>query len=383
MAGKKGNGEGTIIRRDDGRWCAAVTIGRNSKGKIIRKWIYGKSRNEVAKQMTALLFEVNRDSYIEPCKRTFSEYCKKWVELYKKPGLKPKSYDRMLNTHTMISKSSIGSEQMYQIDTDSLQAYISSLTGDFSYSTIKKVYDLFNACFKHALMKEDIKANPCVGVTLPREPEDINEVTAFSMEQQKIVIDEITRTYSTGRDVYRYGYGYIFIMNTGLRLGEALALTWKDIDFEKRLLTVNKNLVKVRNSNSTDKNYILKIQSPKTKASRRKIPLNDKAIFALMHLKKLPRTSNSNIIFCNVTGKYIDPSNVSELFSSVCKRMGLAGFTVHSLRHTFATNLFRKNVDVKYISELLGHADIKTTYNTYIHLLADVNDFAIAAINSL
>jgi integrase len=384
MAGKNGNGEGTIIERNDGRWCAAVTVGRNSKGKTKRKWIYGKSRKEVAKKMNTLLYKVNSDEYLDPSKLTFKEYSQKWINLYKKQALKPKSYDRLLNTYMMVAKSMIGSLQLCNIETDLIQVYISSLTAKYSYSTIKKAYEFINACYKHSILKKDISSNPCIGVVLPREPDDVKEVSAFTKEQQSLIIKEITRTYSTGRDVYRYGYGYIFILNTGLRLGEALALTWNDIDFDKKRVSVTKNLSRVKDySDKTARKYKFLVQTPKSRAARRTIPLNDKAISALNHIKSIAKQNDCGIVFCTANGKYVDPGNYSELFSSVCNKMGFYGYSVHSLRHTFATNLFRKNVDIKYISELLGHADIKTTYNTYIHLLDDVSDYAISAINSL
>jgi integrase len=284
--------------------------------------------------MNVLLFKVNSDEYLDPSKLLFKEYSQKWINLYKKPALKPKSYDRLLNTYMLVSKSVIGSMQLCNIETDIIQVYISSLTDKYSYSTIKKAYEFINACYKHAIVKKEISSNPCIGVILPREPDDVKEVNAFTEEQQSLIIKEMTRKYLTGRGIYRYGYGYIFILNTGLRLGETLALTWNDIDFNKRRVSVTKNLSKVKDhSNKTTRKYKFIIQTPKSRAARRTVPLNDKAIFALKHIKSLSKKKNNSFVFSTANGKYVDPSNFSELFSSVCKKLELYGYSVHSLSY--------------------------------------------------
>ncbi len=152
-----------------------------------------------------------------------------------------------------------------------------------------------------------------------------------------------------------------------------------------RIININKNLVIIKNRSNKDKRKnIPHIQTPKSKSSIRCIYINDKALNALNELKKIMgNISSSNYVLHTCTGKPLSPKSFSSGFSKVCKKLNYIGFSVHSLRHAFASNLFRKGIEIKVVSEILGHADIKTTYNIYIHLFKNVKSEAIKALDTL
>jgi integrase len=173
---------------------------------------------------------------------------------------------------------------------------------------------------------------------------------------------------------------FTLLARTGLRIREALALTWDDIDFENKTLTVNKTLVYPTNSTPY-------LSTPKTKASLRTIKLEDVTIRLLkkhrinrneMYLMysnyKKPET---NIVFHQHDGRWLRTNVVREYFKEVCKRAGLPVLSPHALRHTHAVHLLEAGANIKYVSERLGHASIKMTADTYLHVTKKIEDEAL------
>ena len=167
-----------------------------------------------------------------------------------------------------------------------------------------------------------------------------------------------------------YGHAYLLILNTGLRMGEALSLKWDDIDFAKKTITVTKNNVLIRNRD-TDGNkiggYKLQTQdSAKTSCGNRIIPMNRSAEEALLELKK---NNTTPFVIINSQNNQVLPSNFERTFHTVLTNAGInKTYGIHALRHTFASMLFAKGVDVKIVSKLLGHSTVKITYYIYVHL---------------
>ena len=153
-------------------------------------------------------------------------------------------------------------------------------------------------------------------------------------------------------------------------MGEALSLRWDDIDFEKRIITINKNSIisKKRDSNGNKTGgYEVQTQnSPKTASGNRIVPINRSTEEALLKLKEHNTTP---YVIINNRQKQVLPSNFERSFHVMLKNAGVSGeYGIHALRHTFASMLFSKGVDVKIVSKLLGHSSVKITYDTYVHL---------------
>lgn len=178
-------------------------------------------------------------------------------------------------------------------------------------------------------------------------------IYVFSIYEQRKIITYVMNN-PTPKNV-----GVLLTMYTGLRIGELAALKWRDIDFKRNVLTVNKTLQRV---NSKDGLGRVVITNPKTKNANREIPINNE--FALF-LKKV-RTKNDDYI---LTGKekYLEPRTYRKYFTKFLKRNNINVVKFHSLRHTFATNCIRLGADYKTVSELLGHASVNITLNLYVH----------------
>jgi len=180
-------------------------------------------------------------------------------------------------------------------------------------------------------------------------------------EEIKRFIDASRVKYSNGQPIYKNGQIFAFMLNTGLRVGEASAVKWCDYDAQNNTITVDASITQYRGE---DGKYILEEQdSVKTRSSERVLKLNTNAINAL------PPKKREGCIFCTKDGKPLRPRNIQNILDSILKRAEISHKSTHVFRHTFASKLFEKGVDVKIVSELLGHSNINTTYNTYITLI--------------
>ena len=361
------NGFGSIRQRKDGRWEARVQVGTHPNGKPIRRSLYGKSKPEVTKQLRKVL---QGDKGTSRKKLSLEHYITEWLEKYKRYELKPASYDRLEITVKQHIVPHNGYIQLHAVSSADIQGHINKMLEDgYSYSTIKKVFDAYNACFKKALADDDIGKNPCLSVRLPRKDTlESKEIVALTADEAMRFTNEAKRVYSNGTPVYRLGYAFILILNTGIRVGEALALTWDCVDFAGKTLRIrtSKSYVKNRDINSSN-SYRYVDDTTKTKSSNRVIPLNDSAFEALQELYKV--NGQFRNVLASASGRVNPPRNLSRTIYSIYDKAGIERCGIHALRHTFASLLFAKGLDVKYISKLLGHSDVLITYNTYIHIL--------------
>lgn len=218
---------------------------------------------------------------------------------------------------------------------------------------------------------------------MPKQKNKKNsEIQYFSKEQCKELIEESRRIYDyNNKNVYRLGELVPFLIFTGLRIGEAIALEWKDIDYKHKTITVNKNVVEVK-SKETGKYILEKQDSTKTDSSTRIIPISNNAMECIKNLKEI--NGDKRFIFASQTGQYISPSNFNRMFRGIQKALNYeVTLGLHSLRHTFATLMLNNGIDVKIVSELLGHSNVSVTYNIYIHTIQSQKIKAINIIDIL
>ena len=180
--------------------------------------------------------------------------------------------------------------------------------------------------------------------------------------------------YGTGRPLFVHGNLIVFMLHTGLRCGELLALEWSDIDFESKTVSINKNLAKVKNRDTgkdTSKST-LQVKGTKTSSSNRIIPLNSKAINALRELQMIYRQCGikSKYVACSQKGGFLTNNRMHNLLERMLKHTGIdKPLTIHQLRHTFASRALNAGVSISVVSKWMGHASISTTYNIYIHAM--------------
>ena len=371
---KRENGQGSIYLRKDGRWVASIQNGFKENGKPNIKTKYAKTQAEAKRKLKELIKEIYTPTEeVITNNSLVREYCDNWLQNVQSNILKPSSYDRKEITLENQVYPLIGDICMSQVSFDDIQDMINELKKqDLSYSTIKKAYEAINGCFKYALIKGDINKNPCIGVTLPKNlKHQDGDIKFYTEKQVELLLNQSTIKYNNGKSKYRLGYGIQLLLYTGLRIGEALALTWEDVDIQNKTIKVNKNLKQVKNRDDNQSVYKIIIQSStKTNSGTRIVPLNNKSIEALKQIKEI--TGQYKYVFSTETGNNVSSRTCDRMFRKIQENCGFKEiYGVHALRHTFASLLFKKGVDVKTVSEILGHKDVSVTYNTYIHLIQE------------
>lgn len=298
------------------------------------------------------------------------DYICVWLEVFKKNSLKSASYDRLVTSVAALEGHAIASRPIQEITLFDIQRYVNELVDrGYAMTTIKKQVRIVTAPLKQAAAMHVIPSDPCCGLILPsphkvkKKPRD---VIAYTREQQEALQKVIDRSDKTG-------YWCVALMiETGLRAGEALALTWRCIDIPRKRLRVTATVVNLAN-----KRQSFVQDSPKSVSSVRTVPLTDRAIDILLRLKSRCQTE---WVF-ESRDDHLSYEALRYQTRTLCQEAGVPYLGEHVFRHTFATNCYYKGVDVKILSKLLGHSDTSVTYNVYINLYGDAFDEMYAAIN--
>lgn len=292
-----------------------------------------------------------------------------WLEIYKKDSVKALTYDRLVVAYKLMCKDPIAEYPVDEIGSDTMQRYIGRLKANgYSMSTIKKQFNLLTAYWKHGMARGVIKNPVYLNVSLPKETSASStdmgndEIRTYSAVEQQKLLSELMK-------LGKRQYGVIILMlEAGLRVGEALALRWEDVLWNRKAIYIRRTLVRM--SAETGVTYVQ--DSPKSKTSRRKAPLSQRALTALERLREASDDLDGYIF-----ARTDDPSlpysysSVEYHIRTLCKDLDISYRGMHAFRHTFATNCYERGCDVKILSKLLGHADVAITYNIYIHLYGD------------
>ena len=370
-----------IKKRKDGYYEMKVTV-----APYVRKSIYGDTPAEVRRKAKELLIEATRFDISNVKKMTVATYMTYWLMEVKKPEVKPGTFDRIEQSLNYQIFPAIGHIQINSLTAGDVQHMINSIAAEKSYSTAKKAYDNLNACMKLGVQRGEILKNPVEGVRLPSSKKKAKkDIAAYTPEEVAAIVEEAKRTYSNGTPVYRYGYLIILILNTGMREGEPLYLKWKDVDLEKRRIYICGDVAEVKNRepNAKSKYICIEQDTPKTNRSVRYIPLNNNAIDALEQLRKIIKDDKRVIASKNHT--IPSPRKIYRTMESILRNCGITGKTnlVHALRHTFATTLIHSGVDIKAVSEILGHEDVSTTLKNYHHVIEEHKHSAVMKLDDL
>lgn len=301
---------------------------------------------------------------------TLAQYIPIWLELFKKPKVKPSTYSRLVNTGFVLGKYDISQITLSEIDPLDVQAYINAVTEDgYSFSTIKKQLELVKASLRKAVSLKLIPENPADEIEMPGKQQikkKTKEIQAYDQKQQARIQQSV--------DAHADNPAFLcveFMIETGLRSGESLALSWSDVNVDTHRCSVHATVV-----NQHQPNIAYVQDSPKTDASIRTVPLTPKATAIL---KKLKQTATSPYIFGKDDRRLEYPTLIRAI-KKICAEANIPYRGAHVFRHTFATNCYYKGIDIKILSKLLGHSDVKVTYNTYINLYGDGFDDMYTAL---
>lgn len=286
-----------------------------------------------------------------------------WMVNYKTNSVKPTTYDRLETSLETLKNYPLAFMDICAIETDDLQQYINDMVDDgYALSTVKKQYHLVTAYMKFAVTEGMMPRPIYNNVRLPTRQavkKKQREVYGYSPSDQA-ALNHVLRTQ------VRPGYAAaMLMMETGMRVGECLALTWDDVLWRRKAIRINKTMIRIGNR------HRMEVQDgAKSYSSNRTIPLSKNAYDLLTELYN-KGGYDKTYIFEAGDGKPISYESMRYQIQRACEEAGVEYLGQHVFRHTFATNCYNRGCDVKILSKLLGHADVTVTYNVYIHLFGD------------
>ena len=301
---------------------------------------------------------------------SLANYIDEWMTTYKAYSVRQSTFDRLLTSIKALESYTIASMPIREITAKHIQLYVNELANSgYGLSTIKKQMRIVTAPLKQAAALHLIPANPAVGIHLPARcnvQKAERTAEAYTHEEQ----ESLWRMIDTHQ---RAGYAAVGLMiETGLRVGEALALRWKDVNLSQKRLRVRSTVVRLANKK---RSYVQ--NCAKSESINRTIPLTPKAVSLLQMLKA---NTEHEWVFVGDDGERLSYEALRYQNQCLCKAADVPYRGEHVFRHTFATNCYHKGIDVKILSRLLGHADVNITYNIYVHLYGDGFEEMYAAL---
>lgn len=364
MPRRNAAGSGTIRQRPDGTWEGRLTVGNDpGTGKPVRKSIYGKTQKEVRQKMTATQRAVDSGTYQAPDKTTVSEWLDEWLKTFCAVKVKPltySSYEVAIRNHI---KPAIGALRLQAVKGLHIQKLYNSMSASgLSAKTVKNVAAILHKAFSVALKQGMLQANPCDAAELPKAVH--KEITPLSDEEIPLFLKAI--------DGHPLGNAYALCLFAGLREGECLGLSWEQVDFEARRITISQQLQQEKKKGA--RYYI----APSTKSGKPRQIEPPEIAFQYLRMERTRQAENrlaagplwnnlDNLVFTDETGKHLCISTFYGNFKRIAASIGRPDARPHDLRHTAATVAIASGADIKSVQDLLGHATASFTLNVYAH----------------
>lgn len=386
MAEKKRNakGEGSFTTNPDGTVTHRKSVGYKANGNRKILTVTASTKSACIKEMKKKEAEWNRIKNSENIGKgnTVNDLCEMHLKYQVEQGeLKHKSIDRRECTiEKHIAEYPLGRMQLASVKVMDIDHHVSGLINEkrLSASSIEKVIDVLNAAYNWAIVRGELEFNPVAPIkpTLVKRLQKMRQksaneadVSVLSVEEERIFVNEaLLKNPKTGEYVYAAGLYSLLLLYTGMRCGEMLALRWKDIDFDNKILTIEKSRSVAKNRNKAsedDKKYVV-VEGTTKNEKARKIKLTPEAVHILQLIKEecCDKRSDSLIVTTR-TGRHNTATNLEHRTATIFKNAGLMEFKggLHIFRRTFATRMYEKGVRVKEIAAYIG--DLESTTERY------------------
>lgn len=343
-----------------------------------RKELYDKNLRELKRRLaTAVYDDLNNHSIVDDS-TTLSQWYTKWLEIHKYKMIRTNTkrhYEHIFRKHIEPTLGKCKLNKITQLDIKNLIKELDKK--GYQYETKNKVKILLVDMFDKALNDDFVIKNPAKGIKVVRDEE--KEIRVLTKEEQIEFFDCCKGTF--------YDNLFVVAVTTGLRQGELCALTWDDIDLKKKEISVTKTLLYQKLEGDTKKTFHLEL--PKTKTSKRKVPINKQCEMALKRQFLLrnnvmarraakPLKGYEDLLFVTRLGTPICDQIMIDAINKIINEINLCHdeleqferFSPHCFRHTFATRCFEANIQPRTVQAFLGHATLQMTMDLYTHVLA-------------
>ena len=352
-------GENIYLRRD-GRWEGRYICGRRSDGRPKYRSIYGYSRESVSKRLSFLRRQ-HEVKLVLRCAVTFKDLTAGWLE-HCRVNVKLSTYERyriLVERHIVPV---LGRLLIRELTAEKLREYLEEKRsrgrldgrGGLAPKTVNDIHVIIKSVIKYAVREFDYHVDRKLSdIRLPKRA--AHKIEVFSENETGKITERILEKPDIS------GLGILLSLDTGLRLGEICALKWSDIDFDEQALSVRRTAIRINHGGSTT----LEIQLPKTENSERKIPLTAHYLSLLKSCEDCHGTDE--YIFSRKPDRPLEPRTMQYRFHRFLANLNIRIRGFHTLRHSFASRSVERGVDIKTLSEILGHSNVQTTLQMYTH----------------
>lgn len=344
-----------ISQLKDGRYTARFT---SKNGKRIQK--YFKKLQECRNWLADAQYNDERGNIASGSNMTVDAWFDYWITNIKGKNVRFNTLRNCNERYNKNIKEYIGKMMLCDVKPLHCQNILNQMSDNYCNSTIKQTRIVLHSMFQSAVDNEFILKNPViksVECVAGKKPKDARVLTR---EEQKIFLE-------TAKDTSNFNQ-FAFLLQTGLRTGEMIGLCWDDIDFEKRIIHIRRTM---------EYRYSVgewKIGLPKSKSGCRDVPLTDEACKILLSQKEKNRNNKTvkmefaKYVFLSRKGEPTKNSAYDTTLEKLAKKSGIPHFSMHTLRHTFATRCIEAGMKPKTLQEILGHSNIGITMNLYVHV---------------
>jgi integrase len=371
MSKRRGNGEGSINRRKDGRWMGRFTV-QTAEGPKQRA-VYGRTRAEAAEKMTKAMADRDGGLVYDAGKLTTGDYLTGWLRDSVSDTVRQRTYERYESLVRVHISPALGRVKLKNLTAAHVRGLCrEKLDSELAPRTVQYIHRTLSKALKQAVNDGLIPRNAAASVKPPQPRTE--EIRPLDREQVRAFLQAVSGD--------RLEALYVVAITAGLRAGELLGLKWEDVDLETGMLQIRRTLSEARSGRifeapKSGKGRCIRLTRRATEALRghRTRQLEEKLQLGTLW-------QDNGLVFASEVGTPIGGRNLIRHFKIRLGRAGLPSmFRFHDLRHTCATLLLRQGVHVKFVQELLGHGDVSLTLNTYSHVLPDMGDAAAGAMD--
>lgn len=338
-----------VHKRKDGRWEWRCPIPKSTSGKSKYKSYYAKSYADIIVLMqNTLSVSADKIAQVQEKKAYVSNVAEEWLQDISM-NQKYSTYVKYKSIYEKHIKDNIGTKEILSVSLEDCNQILTQ--PELSKSTVSGIRNVLFQILKKgncSLVEKETKL-------VPKESNGIREVSVFSRSEQRRIVSYILNH----RD--NYNLGILLCLYTGIRLGEICALETSNISLDDKKIFITQTVQRIKNDRNGDAKTILRVDKPKSICSIRIIPICDELLEILS--TAIPKTK----YFVN-GNQLMEPRTYQYKFERLLRQLGIANRNFHTLRHSFATNCVENGMEVKCLSKILGHADVKTTLNKYVHL---------------
>ena len=377
MAKRRGNQEGSIYQRKDGRWTAQVTfIGADGKRKVITRCF--QNQTKARRELTKLKAKQDAHQLVITGRATVRSWLDVWLESFIKPNRAPRTY---VSYHDLLEQhlpARLANQPLSKLAPEDLQRHFNLISGEGHPRTAELLRAVLRSALNKAVRLRRMETNPVLGTDPVKYT--LQETATFTAEEGRRFLD--------AAEGDRLGALFMIALSLGLRKGEVIGLKPEDVDLEQRVLHVRRSLAWVKLPGAEQGEWIER--EPK-RGSFRDVPMTETIYRALVrHLARRQEDAmavgekwkDSGYLFVSVLGAPLHERNVSQAFNLVCDRAKVPRIRFHDTRHSCGTLLHVQGADPFIIQKVLGHSQLSTT-RRYTHVPVAVTKTALDGLESL